>query len=237
MNEPPNILDIFMSYVEAVKQDFFAYGTAGAGIALVMLPYSVGMVFVVYLAMGFGMVPGIVMEDENVLFLGMILTPTILIFALTALVNLVTIPMHASMLRAIWAHVEGDTEAKLGPAACFSTYTQEPGRPLLYMVVQMVVYGVLAMFCLLPGIAFLAAADMAWPLVVLEGLSPVEAIRRSARHFSQHLAWHLGYALILFSMVFVLAYIPFVGAFLSPGLVGGFRVFAYRAVRSDLVAA
>ncbi|MEZ4319557.1 MAG: hypothetical protein R3F61_18725 [Myxococcota bacterium] len=239
MTEPPNILDVLTEYVEEVKTDFLPYATAGTGIALVMLPYSMVVVFIVYGAMFVGAMPGIAMEDENVLILGMITAPFLAIFASSFVLNLITIPMHASLLRDLSAHQEREpgTPTGLGFASCFSTVTQEPARPLFYTAVHVVLYGVLAMFCLFPGLVFLVVTDLAWPLVVVDGLSPLDAMKRAAAHFRDHVAWHLGYTLILFSMAFVLAYIPFIGAFLTPGLVGGWRLWAYRRIRQDLLAA
>lgn len=235
MDEPSNILDDFMDYVEQLKSVPFEYATAGLGIALFMIPFQISLVFGMYLGMGLGAAPGILAEDENIMLIGLIVVPTIVVLGLVALQLLVTIPMHASMLRAMEARQERGEDGVLGPAACFSTFKEEAGRALGFAFVHMAIYFFLALFCLLPGLIFLVATDFAWPLVVLDGRRPLDAIQRSAKHFFAHLPWHMGYVLILVSMGFILQYLPFIGAFVAPGLVGGWRLWAYRRVRAELL--
>ena len=83
--------------------------------------------------------------------------------------------------------------------------TKQLDRKLGFLSVYSIAVGAMlgSGIFVLPGLVFVMAVDLAWPLVVLEGKSPLEAMGMAARHFKSHLAWHLGYYLILFSLAFV----------------------------------
>jgi len=236
MTEPKNILDLFLEYTEEVKENFAAYALAGAGIGMVMIPSSIILVFVVYGAAALGALPGLAAEDELMLVVGALTSTIMAVFVCSMLLNLLVVPMHASMLRAIDEHQSGESEGSLSFDATWASFTENMRGPLIYIALQLVIYLFLLFFCLFPGLIFILIIDFAWPLVVLEQKGPLAAMRISAVHFRDHIAWHLGYLLILVSVAFVLAYVPLVGAFISPGLVGGWRVFVYRQIRQDLLS-
>ncbi len=237
MAAEPSALDHFMEYVEELKEHPVPYCLAGVGIGLVSFPLGIVMVFAIYGGMFVGMLPGLVLEDEAILTIGMLVVPLLTVLVVTLLFTLVTVPMHASLLASVDAHQARDEDEELGFMSTFSHAKDKAVPALVYSLGFTCVYTVLLFFFILPGILFAIVADMAWPLVVLEGMSPVEAVQKSARHFMAHLPWHLGYVLILFAMAFILAYIPMVGAFIAPGLVAGWRVWAFRAIRDELIAA
>jgi uncharacterized membrane protein len=237
MAAEPSALDHFMEYVEELKEHPVPYCLAGVGIGLVTFPLGLVMVFAIYGGMFVGMIPGMVLEDELVLSLGMIGVPLLAVLVVSVLFTLVTVPMQASLLLSIDAHQARDEDEELGFMSSFAHVRERAVPAIVYVLGFTFVYTMLLFLFVLPGILFAVLADMAWPLVVLEKMSPVEAVQKSVRHFMAHLPWHLGYILILFAMAFILAYIPFVGAFISPGIVVGWRVWAFRAIREELIAA
>ena len=237
MAAEPSALDHFMEFIEDLKEHPVPYCLAGVGVGIVNLPLGIILVFAIYGGMFLGMLPGMVLESEPVLFLGMMGVPLLAMVVVLGLFTLITVPMHASLLVSVHRHQTGHEEADLGFMSCFAHAKDHAVPALIYVTGFTVVYTVLLFFFILPGVLFAVVADMAWPLVVLEKMSPVEALQKAVRHFMAHLPWHLGYVLILFAMAFILAYIPMVGAFIAPGIVAGWRVWGYRAIREDLIAA
>ncbi len=234
MADSTNILDLFLEYVEQVKAAPVDFCIAGVGLGLARFPVGIVMVVLVYGGRALGTIPGLVVESENLTLLGMVTVPLVLVVGMSLALALVFGPMEASIMRSLDAHFAGEEAPPLGIGSSFSTATQEPLRVAGYILASTLIYTLLTPFLLIPAVLFLIVTDLAWPIAVLERCSPLESMRIAFTHFRSDPGFHLGYWLILAGMTMILVYVPFVGGFILPGLVGGWRVFVFRAVRQDL---
>lgn len=225
---PPPVLELLQEFIELLKRDIVVYVLGGVGLVLVVLPVSVVAVFGVYLAMGLGMLPGMLLESEGALILGMLGAIFAYAAALGIGITLISAPLQASLMRAMNAHFEGG--APLGFGAAFSTAGEDLPRVLGFAFLHGVLIFVLAMFCYLPGIAFALLTDFAWSHVVLGKRGPVEALQLSIKDATDNPPWHLGYVLVTVGMAMVVTYIPLVGYFLAPGVLAAWRVLVWRRV-------
>lgn len=182
---------------EELRSAPVGYGLAGLAYFVVVLVTIV----VAVAALGIGVAPGAILEDDTILVVGgmagmLVYTGAIL------LVSFVGYPlMTASLIRAVDAHRAG------GPApgftSAFSTATQDAGRILaFYALSQMIV--LVGMLCLyLPGFVALAVVTYAFPMVVVERVGAVDAVSRGFEHLRRHAVWHLMVWLVLMAAMIV----------------------------------
>ncbi|MCA9490424.1 MAG: hypothetical protein KC621_10885 [Myxococcales bacterium] len=174
--------------------------SAPVGYALAGLSYLVVVLVVVTVAMGalgLGVAPGMLLDDETILVVGgmagmLVYTGVIL------LVTFVGYPlMTASLIRAVDAHRAG------GPApgftSAFSTMTQDAGRIIAFYALSQLAVLVGMLFLYLPGFLAVAVSTYAFPMVVMERVGPVEALSRGFDHLRRHAVWHLMVWLVLFA--------------------------------------
>lgn len=227
-NTPPQVLDLFKDFFEIYKRDFMAFTLGGAGLVAITLPMSLFAVGGLYAVMFLGMVPGMAMEDEGILLLGMLASTVLGTAAMVAVMVAVITPLQASFTRSVDAHLAGGEPLSIGSA--FTRATEDLPRVLVFAVLQACIGMALLMLCYLPGIVFMALTDFAWCHVILGRKSPMEAIQASVSHAMENGAWHFGYVCVTFGIALIASYLPIVGMFIAPGLVTGWRVYTYRRV-------
>lgn len=224
--QEPEVLELLRELAGDFQKRFATYFLGGLGIGLVTLPLTFVAVFLLYGGMFGGMVPGIMMEDEDIMLGGMVGGMLLGLLAMVAMLVVVLAPLQASLARAMVAHFDGEEDLSLG--APFSTATEGLPNLLTFTVVHTVVGFVLTLFCYLPGIVWYALTDFAWCRVVLDGESAVEALGNAIAHVREHPVWHLTYFVILVAAALIVSYIPLIGTFLAPSVTIGWRVYAYR---------
>lgn len=225
---PTPVLELLPQWFEVYKKDFAAFILASLGIMAVTVPLSFAMVIGLYAAIFVGMVPGMAMEDEGVLLLGMLGTTVLGTVGMIAVFILVLTPIQASFTRAVDAHITHGQPISIG--AAFSTITEDLGRVLGYAVLHTTLMVVGLMFCYLPGLLFAVVTSFAWQHVVLGKKGGMEAIKESIAHVQAHAGWHVAYIGITMAMALIVTYLPLVGYFIAPGLLTGWQVFVYRKV-------
>lgn len=222
---PPDVLDLLKELFEDLQKRFVVYFLGGLGIGMVTLPMVFVGIFLMYGGMFGGMVPGIMMNDEGVMMLGMFGGMFLGLFALIALSVGIMAPMQASLARNMWDFMDGGEDLTLG--APFNRATENLGPTLVYILGHMVVGTFLTMLCYLPGIVWFFLTDLAWCKVVLEGEKPVDAVKWSIGHVQENPSWHVGYFLLLVGMSILLSYLPLIGYFIAPSVTMAWRVYAY----------
>lgn len=205
-----------------LKDHVVGYALAGAS----YLAATTALVVLAIGLLGLCMAPGIVKEDETLLVVGGLvgMIPYIgLIFAFA----LIGFPlMSASLLRALEAQRSGDGAIGFG-----SLYSGNGDRtwPIVwfYLMSQALIL-VGALFLYVPGMIAFAVTTFAFPIVVLEEVSPVQALQLGWDHVRRNAAWHLGVWLLLIPAFLALELTVIGLMFIFPVLVA-YQLYAYRA--------
>jgi hypothetical protein len=203
-----------------------AYLMAGVGYlasALVLVTLAVGL-------LGICMAPGIVKEDEDLLVIGGLvgMIPYLgLIFAFA----FIAFPlMSASLRRALDAQRSGGE-----PIGFFSLFSGSGERtwPIVtfYVMSQvLVMVGMLMLY--VPGIIAMVVTTFALPIVVLEDVAPVDALKIAWEHVRRNAAWHVGVWLLLIP-AFIALELTIVGLLFIFPLLIAYQLVAYREAFGD----
>lgn len=212
------VRDVF----EDLKSHAVGYALAGAAYFVA----STALVFAAIGLLALFMAPGIIKEDETLLVIGGLagmIPYTGLIFAFT----LGGFPlMSASLLRALESQRTGD--ATIGFGSLFSGSGDRTWSIVLFYAMSQMLVLVGALFFYIPGMIAFAVTTFAFPIVVLEDATPVQALQLGWDHVRKNAAWHAGVWLLLIPLFLALELTVVGLVFLFPILVA-YQLFAYRA--------
>jgi hypothetical protein len=216
----PNVADLLGLCVKDVMNNFAGYCLAGLGPFLATMAVTMLASFVAVAAM----IPGMVMEDEAVTMLGIFgATFLLVVFAMLA-----TVPINASLYRAIWAWI--DRGEPLGFSAGFSRMTEDLGTMYAYsLLVGLLTFaGMLA--CYVPGLLVGLFVSLAMPAIVVHRMGAIEAISFSAKHVRAHFAWHIGFWGLGLVVLMLAMNVPFIGIIVGMPLYAAYHLRGYRAI-------
>lgn len=228
----PSVMDLLVETFEDARDNFVDWLMAGVGVFAVVFPLIFLSIGALVAAVFVGMVPGLILEDEGVMALGMMAVYVVGLLLLVVSQMVIMPPLQASLGRAMLEHVR-DGENKLGFGAAFSSWREDIFKVLGVFALQTILAMIGLVLCYFP--VFLAAlvSGFALPAVIVHRLSPVEAMRLSISHTIEHPTWHLGYFGVLFGISMFLAYVPLIGPMISIPFVLAFQLRAYVAVMGD----
>jgi uncharacterized membrane protein len=169
--------------------------------------------------------PGIVTEDETVLFVGVMAGFAVYTLSLLALA-FVAVPLFtASTLRAIDRQRQG--LGTVGVASTFNDMGTRAGAVIgTYALTQALAFvGIL--FFYVPGLLAMAIGSFALPIAVFEDVGAIEAWKRAWGHAKNHAAWHIGVFAMLFVAILVLE-MSIVGLFFLWPVLCAWQLYAYR---------
>ncbi len=183
------------------------------------------LVLIAVAALGIGLAPGIVMEDETLLVVGGIFGMTVYTVSIL-LFSFVGFPiMTASLLRNLEDQRLG--EGAIGLMSLFDRTSPEGLRIAgFYMLSQLIILvGVLMLY--LPGFVAMALTTVAMPIVVLEGATMKEALNKAWAHMAKEPVFHLGTWGLFIGVVFAL-YFTIIGLLLIFPLMVLWQYYTYK---------
>jgi hypothetical protein len=220
--------DLLSKTLNKVMQDFGSFLLGGVIPGVIALFGAFPAVLFLYLFIGLGAAPGMVMEDETTMMVGIVGGTLVGMTGMMVGFTAVLAPMQASLYRAVWAYLE--TGEKLTVGSAVSTFRQDLVRVILYQLAMLGLVGMGAMFCYVPGLLVAAALSFAGPAIYIHRLRIGEAISLSVGHLQRHPTWHLIYFLWSTVVMLVVQYIPFLGYLLVFTVHPVFVLMAYRAI-------
>lgn len=229
--ERPNVIDLASRMVSSVAKEPAAFLLAGLPPTIVALVFGVGSVAVLYGGIIAGMMPGVLSDDpDEAALLGMGIgfggfVPVLLVAMIA------TVPMSASLHRAVWAHVVRGETLSFGSA--LATWNQDLGRVLLYNVAYGLAVIAGMMLCYLPGLVVTGLMVFAGPAIYVHRLSIGEAVALSLKSAQDEPGWHLGFFGLSFVILIVLQYVPILGIMLIYTAYPLYVLLAYRALFGD----
>lgn len=216
----PDVVGVLTDILGAVQKNPVGWVVSGLGYTVVVLVATIGLV-VAMLAVVFGAaaldMPLVGMFGGLAVYLG----------GLLALI-LMSAPMSASMARNVDAHLEED--APLSILAPFDRAGEDLPRVLgmFGLEVAFSMVGILLFY--VGAIVAQLFLGFAMPGVLVDRLSPVEAIRRSVTHARDHLGWHAGFFGLSFAIMLVASVVPFIGIAVAMPVYWAYRMRMYRLV-------
>lgn len=222
-----NPMDVPTKMFEAFKANIAGWFLAG----FAQFGAILAVVFVAVAAMGLGVIPGVVMEDETLLMVGALVGMLVYIVAIFTFSLLVAPLMSAAMIRGLDAERRG--EGNIGLTTPFAGITTDAGRVVIFNLIgqAMILCGMLMLY--VPGLVAAAVVTFALPIVVLEPeTSPMEALGRSWKAITNDPVWHLAQVAVLFAAVIV-AELTVVGIFVMMPLLAAHQVYAYREMHAS----
>lgn len=207
---------------EDLKGHVVGYALAGAAYFVA----TTALVFAAIAVLGLCMAPGIIKEDETLLVIGGIAG----MFPYMGLIFGFVIGgfplMSASLLRALESQRAGDST--IGFGSLFAGSGDRTGSIVLFYAMSQVLIFIGALFFYIPGMIAFAVTTFAFPIVVLEEVTPVRALQLGWDHVRNNAAWHAGVWLLLIPL-FIALELTVVGlVFVFPILVA-YQLYAYRA--------
>jgi uncharacterized membrane protein len=195
--------------IDELKARFFGYLLAGLGYFVALF----AAILVLIALMGVGAVPGAVMEDENVLTIGLLASGLLLYTPGILFVTLVLGPgMNASLMRAMWSAWHDD--GPLGFGSAFATFSENLKNVVIVtLLYQLAVLGGM-LLCYVPGILLAVALCHGPPLVVLHGVAPVEALQMSFDKVKANAGYHAIGVVLMLVATMVCEFLPLVGVLL-----------------------
>ncbi len=199
-------------------------------------PYLLANVGYMFVAMAFTTVliavmagsiaPGIVMEDDTVLTIGMVVGFAVYFLGIFGLAFVLVPLWNASMMRALDAQRRGDRT--IGFTSSFNDVGRRAGSVIgTYALTQLL--AIVGMFFFyVPGLMAMAIGSFALPIAVFEEVGPIQAWQLAWSHAKDHAAWHIGVFVLLFVSVIVLE-ITIVGLFFLWPLMCAWQLYAYRS--------
>ena len=156
-------------------------------------------------------------EMASMTLMGLILCGYALYFAFIMFFSACLSLLPAGVLKTLDGEPGRDLKVwALAPFACFNVRDAAGVIASQVLVALAVLAGVLC--CILPGLVVGMASFFVLPAVVLDGLGPVEAIRRAWGHFANHVLWHLVMLACNMLAMIVVSFLPFVGHVAAPVL-------------------
>ena len=197
---------------------YFAAGFAYFAVAIALIVVVVGVLMV-------GMAPGLLLEDETLLAIGGGLGFLGYMGGIFGFSFVVYPLMTAAMIRGL--HEQDQNGTPIGFGTPFRGLSNRAGAVIgFYLLTQtLVLVGIL--FFYIPGIIIALISLLAMPILVIEGVSPTEALQRAFKHFTANIGWHLMLALILFACLIALE-LTIVGLFIMFPVLVAFQYHGYR---------
>lgn len=222
-------LDSPLDVASAVWNDFKNHimGYLMAGLAY--LAVTMVVVFFCISALGL-MIPGALMEDEALIAIGGIAGFSIYTIGLFAFSFLGVPLLTASLMRAIDAQARG--EGEIGFLSLTSTARENAGYVIIFYLMGQTVVLIGFMLLYIPGFIAAVVVSFAMPIVVLDGLSPVDALKKSWEHVSANPAWHFGVWASLFAALIV-GELTIVGLLVLFPVMVAWQVHAHRIAFGD----
>jgi hypothetical protein len=195
--------------IDELKARFLGYLLAGLGYFVALF----AAILVVVALFALGAVPGAVMEDENVLTIGMLASGLLLYTPGLVFVTLVLGPgMNASLMRAMWSAWHDD--GPLGFGSPFATFSENLKNVVIVTFLYQMAVFVGMLLCYVPGILLAVALCHAPPLVILHGVAPVDALKMSFEKVKANAAYHAIGIVLMMVVTIVCELIPVVGLLL-----------------------
>ncbi len=220
-------LQVVTTFWEDLQGNPTGYLLSGLAVSVVIFAFFVvAMILVVLMA-----VPAAMFEDPNTQSLAAVVGGLVGVGLMT-LGSVVVFPLlQASLVRGIAAQQDYGPEAFTFMSA-FSTMTQDAVRVVSFMLITVVLTMIGYMLCFLPGLVVAAVSLLAFPIMVLEGVSPIDAYRRAGEHLVANPTWHVVVFLINAVILGVLSMTGIGGLFYMP-IAAGYQVAAYREAFPD----
>lgn len=199
------------------------------GHALLGLGFQVAIfaaTFVMFLVIGISVVPGIVMNDDAVLFGGYAVGIVLGI----ALIASVSIPVQVGLYRAMWRYLRDGEPLTFGSVFANAFEDLAPVVVLDLLIGALVLMGL--PFCYVGGLAVALALQLAFPAAIVHRLGPIDAIGLSFRHVRANLGWNAAYWGVGLVVGMIMANVPLSGIVLLPAL-ASFQLRCYRAAFGD----
>lgn len=145
-----------------------------------------------------------------------------------ALVVIALIPLEVAIDRALAAWLEDGVPPPLGLRPALAAAMPRLGAVLALSIPSYAVLLTGFALCYVPGVAAWILLEFATTAVIVDGLSPVAAIRRSAAHAARYPLWRIGFGVLTLMISGLLSGVPLLGAGLAMILYGALRIRAYR---------
>ena len=239
----PGVTVVASEVLNEFMKDLGPYALAGAGYLVVMIPLIFVSIIVMYIGMGVAMalmmmlaaLAGSIVGELGGLVVSLVGTFLVvaLIFAFAVGLNGLVAPLHASLYRAIAKHQRRDPEdevpTELSFGSAFSTVTTAPlsAAMIHIMVTGAVIVGLV--FCYIGALVPVFFLMYAPGLVFVDGLSPIDAIKRSVATARENLGWHAGHFGLSMVIGMFSGYIPIIG----PMFAQAYSVKIHRVVFGD----
>jgi hypothetical protein len=216
----PNVGELLGASVKDVMDNFAGYCMAGLG----YFAFTMAITVVAIVASVAAMIPGIVAEDDSMTALVLVAVTLVLM----VVVMLVSVPINASLHRAMWAWI--DRGEPLTLSACFSRMGQDLGTMYAYsLVVGLLTFlGMLA--CYLPALVVGLFTTLAMPAMVVHRMGAIEAVAFSAKHVRSHFGWHVGFWALGLVILMIAMNVPFIGIIVGMPLYAAYHLRGYRAI-------
>ncbi len=224
----PSVMDVLVETFEDCREHFVGYLLSGLGVTLTMIPVAFVAVFAVIAAMALGAVPGVMMENEDLVGIGVLLGYIVGFGVLFVVTIMIAPPLRASVGRAVLSRITLKSELAIGDA--FGTWRTDMWKVIGTQLLLSFLIFVGAMFCYFPALIVVFLVGFAMPAVIVHRLGPVEAVQLSMNHAMAHPGWHLGFFGVSFGIGLALAYVPFIGPALTVTFLQSFQLRCYTAI-------
>lgn len=220
----PSPIDLIQKTFEAFVSNPVGFLLSGLAMSLVGLALGIGL-GVLWGGLAVLVFPALAASDSSIMGLIALLVTIVAGLASVVVSAVIPAPMQASLLRAF--DLGGPGSVRFG--SVFSFAQQDLSKVVLATLgaAGLTLIGLAA--CVLPGLLVAFALHLVLPAVALDGLSPVDAARRSWEHVSTQAGWALGSFAVLVVVVTVASWIPIIGSFLAIPLATDYLVRVYRA--------
>lgn len=209
-----------------VKEHLVPYLLCGLSFSALFTGIILACVAVPFL----GMLPGMIAEDELLLSIGSIVGFSAYTILLLGAVFVAYPLMAASTLRALDRQLRG--QGTIGLMSPVDGLLSGAGRVLAFYALGMLLTMVGALMCYVPGLIAAMLVMFAMPMVVIDGVGPVEAYQRGWAHMREHPTWHLPVWLLMFIGSTALQ-LTFVGIFFIYPLMLAYHLAAHRIAFGD----
>lgn len=186
---------------------------------------STGFTLLMLALMGAAVAPGVALNDDSVLTLGIVAGAVIYLFGILALIFVVGPPMTASMLRGLDRQRRG--EGTLGFTSSVNDATARVGAVIGTNAITTLLTLLGAFFFYLPGLVAMAVGSFALPIAVFEDVGPWQAWRLAWAHVRENPAWHAAVFALFFATLMALEF-SVVGLLFVWPVMTAWQLYTYR---------
>ncbi len=228
MSEAP-LVEAPLSDMTIVAREVFADLKSNVvGYALAGTAYLVATTLLVVVAiglMGLCIAPGLVKQDETLIVIGAVVGMIPYMGLIFAFVWIGFPLMSASLLRALHAQRTGGDA--IGFGSLFAGSGDRTWPIVLFYILSQMLIMVGGVFFYIPGLIAFAVTTFAFPIVVFEDATPVQALQLGWDHVRRNAAWHAGVWILLVPL-FVALEITVIGLLFAFPLLAAYQLIAYR---------